>query len=82
MHLVGLLVKCSNFEGADLHVVNHFFHVDEELLTVPHVVEVELRLLGVLKAGWVAASDEMGDATVGAGGGVPQDFSWTCIVHW
>ena len=77
-----MLMKCSNFEGADLHVVNHLFHVDEQLLTVPHVVEVELRLLRVLKASWVATSDEMGDAAVGAGGGVPQDLSWTGVVHW
>jgi len=55
--------------------------VGEELLTVPHIVAVLGVVLGVLNTSGVSTSDEVGDATVDSGGGVPQDLSGATVVH-
>jgi len=55
--------------------------VNEELLSVPWVVKV-LVLLWVLNTSWVTTSDEVGEAAADSGRGVPEDLSWTTVVHW
>ena len=49
---------------------------------MPHIVQV-LSLDGwVLDTGWVTSSDEVGDSSINTGRGVPEDLSWTGVVHW
>ena len=40
--------------------------MDEELLSVPDVIEVLSVVLGVLKSSGVSSSDEVGDTAVGS----------------
>lgn len=53
----------------------------EEFLSVPDVIEILSIVFGVLEAGGVSSSDEVGDTAVGSGAGVPQYFSGSSVVH-
>lgn len=56
--------------------------MNEQLLTVPWVVQVRILLFGVLDTSGVTAGDEVGQTAANAGAGVPQDLSWAAVVHW
>ena len=74
-------IICSDLEGKHLDAVEHRFAVDKELLTVPDVVKGDTFLNGVTNTSGVAASDEVGDSAVDAGGGVPHDLGGATVVH-
>ena len=80
-HGFSFLVVSCNLEGDDLNSLDHVFDVNEEFLTVPDVVEVEVFVLGVLHASGVTASDEVGDTAVGARRCVPHDLGGSCVIH-
>jgi len=50
-------------------------------LSVPDVVKVKLGLLRVLNTCGVTAGDEVRDAAVHSGAGMPQHFRGTAVVH-
>lgn len=74
-------VVSSHLEWQDLNALEHIFAVDEKLLAVPDIVKIDTGLLGVLHTSGVAAGDEVGDAAVDAGGGVPHNLGGTTVVH-
>ena len=82
LHSLGRSVVGSDLEGKDLDALEHGFAVDEELLTVPHIVAIDTVLLWVLNTSGVTASDEVGDTAVNTGRGVPQDLGGATVVHW
>ena len=81
LHALVNFVVSSDSEGQDLDTVEESLLVDEELLSVPDVVEIFRAVFWVLDSGGVTTSDEVGDATPNAGAGVPEDLSWATIVH-
>jgi hypothetical protein len=70
-HFVGHGVEGSNLEGRDLDSTEHGLGVDEELLSVPSVVQVSSLFSGVTNTSGVSSSDEVSDTAVDSGGGVP-----------
>lgn len=82
LHSLRFFIISSDLEWADLDTVEESLVVDEELLSVPHIVAVLASLDWVLDSGWVTSSDEVGDSSVDSGGGVPQDLGWASVVHW
>ncbi len=71
----------SDLEGEDLNTVEHLFHVDEELLSVPDIVAV-LGAIGVLNTSGVTASNKVGDTAADAGAGMPEYLGGSTVVHW
>jgi len=74
-------VVSGDLEGQDLDTLKHRLAVDEELLAVPDVVKRLSLDLGVTNTSGVSSGNEVGDATVNAGRGVPQDLSRATVVH-
>lgn len=81
LHLLRLLVVSGHLEWKDLHTVQHWLLVLQQLLAVPDVIQVTASLW-VLNTSWISASDEVGQAATDSGRGVPQHFSWATVVHW
>ena len=81
LHLLVALMVGSDLEGEDLNTIEHLFHVDEELLSVPDIVAV-LGAIGVLNTSGVTASNEVGDTAADAGAGVPEYLGGSTVVHW
>jgi len=80
LHFLLISVVGSDLERKNLNTVKHRLKVDEDLLSMPDIVEVTTGL-GVLHAGGVTSGNEMSDAAVDAGRGVPHDFGRATIVH-
>ena len=81
LHRLADFVVCGNLEGQDLDTLKHRLAVDEEFLAVPDVVKRFTFDRGVTDTSGVSSGDEVGDATVNTGGGVPQDLSRAAVVH-
>jgi len=80
LHSLGLLVVSSNLEWSHICTVEHALKVYKELLSVPDIVAIST--LRVLDTSGVSSSNEVGDSAVNSGGGVPQDFSGSTVIHW
>ena len=80
-HLLVSFVVGSYLEGHNFDVIDHGFDMHQEFLSVPDIIQVFLRVFRVLDSCRVSASDEVSDATVGSGRGMPHDFSRSSIVH-
>lgn len=79
-HLLLHLVVGSDPEGNDLCAVEHLLHVDEEFLAMPDIVGI-FAGVGVLATGRVTACNEVGDAAVHTGRGMPQNLGGSTIEH-
>lgn len=80
LHGGGCFVVRGYPEWNNVDAVEHGLVVHKELLSVPGVIKIA-GLFRVLNTSGVSASDEVSDATVDSGRGVPKDFSWATIVH-
>ena len=56
--------------------------MDQELLSMPHVIAVFVRVFGMFEASGVSASDEVGRAAVCSGGCMPEDLGGASVEHW
>lgn len=79
-HSLGGFVVGSYLEGKHINTVQHAFHVHEEFLTVPHIVEVTA-LFRVANTSGVTTGDEVCEAASNTGGSVPEHFSRSTVVH-
>jgi len=79
-HSLGRFVVSGYLEGEHINTVQHAFHVDEELLTVPYIVKVTT-FFGVANTSGVTTGDEMCEAATNTGGSVPEHFSRSTVVH-
>lgn len=58
------LVVSGHAERQNLDTVKMRFLVDEQLLSVPDVVQVKLRVFWVLYTSWITTGDEVSDSAV------------------
>lgn len=66
-HLLVDLVVGGDLEGKHIDTVEHSLLVNEELLTVPGIVQVLVGDLGVLNTGGVSTSDEVSQTAADSG---------------